>query len=43
MLGKKCPVYGKWKEFHFVVQLKDQKLLYYEQGSVCHSVEVFMA
>lgn len=31
--GKKCPVYGKWKEFHFVVQCKEKKLLYYEQGS----------
>lgn len=32
--GKKCPVYGKWKEYHFVIQSKERKLFYYEQGSV---------
>lgn len=35
--GKKSPVYGKWKEFYFVVQCKDRKLLFYEQESVSPS------
>lgn len=34
LLGKKCPVYGKWKEFYFVLQFKDKKLLYFEHQSV---------
>lgn len=33
-LGKKSPVYGKWKEFYFVAKFKEQKLLYYDHESV---------
>ncbi|CAI8020154.1 Ras GTPase-activating protein 1, partial [Geodia barretti] len=29
--GKKSPVYGKWKEFYFVIKYGEQKLLYYER------------
>ena len=32
--GKKSPVYGKWKEFYFVIKYGEQKLLYYEREDV---------
>jgi Ras GTPase-activating protein 1 len=31
--GKKSPVYGKWKEFYFVIKYGEQQLLYYERES----------
>ena len=36
-IGKKSPVYGKGKQFYFVLQWKDRKLLYYEHESVSRS------
>lgn len=33
-IGKKSPVYGKWKEFYFHLKYKDQKLLYYDSEKV---------
>ena len=35
--GKKSPVYGKWKEFYFVIKYGEQKLLYYEREDVSSS------
>ena len=32
--GKKSPVHGKWKEFHFHLKYKEQKLLYFEDEQV---------
>ena len=32
--GKKSPVYGKWKEFYFVIKYGDQQLLYFERENV---------
>ena len=34
LLGKKSPVYGKWKEFYFVIKYGDQQLLYFERENV---------
>ena len=39
-LGKKSPVYGKWKEFYFVIKYGEQQLLYYERESVSHFSDV---
>lgn len=33
-IGKKSPVYGKWKEFYFVIKYGEQKLLFYERETV---------
>ena len=30
VVGKKSPVYGKWKDFYFHLKYEDQKLLYYD-------------
>ena len=38
--GKKSPVYGKWKEFYFVINYGEQKLLYYERENVSPRVYV---
>ena len=32
--GKKSPVYGKWREFYFVIKYREQKLLYYDHQKV---------
>ena len=44
LAGKKSPVYGKWKEFYFVVKYGEQKLLYYDHENVSpqHAVHVYM-
>ena len=34
VVGKKSPVYGRWKDFYFHLKYKDQKLLYYDNESV---------
>ncbi len=32
--GKKCPVYGKWRELYVVLKYHEQKLLFYEHENV---------
>ena len=32
--GKKSPVYGKWKEFYFIIKYGEEKMLYYEREDV---------